>query len=74
VVEKIFDKHDHKTRLGGHHIDLRSLEDAVALLENATAIEFFGFGASAIVASDAQQKFPSLALPAARKATRTSRS
>ncbi len=35
----------------------------MALLENAKAIEFFGFGASAIVAADAQQKFPLFGAP-----------
>jgi RpiR family carbohydrate utilization transcriptional regulator len=49
--------------LGGHYLDHRCLEDAVALLENAPALEFFGFGASAIAASDAQQKFPLFGAP-----------
>jgi RpiR family transcriptional regulator, carbohydrate utilization regulator len=42
---------------------LKAIEQAVGLLQNANAIEFFGFGASGIVASDAQQKFPLFGVP-----------
>ena len=63
VVEKIFDYTMTSLDWARTHLDLRALEEAVALLKNAQAIEFFGFGASGIVASDAQQKFPLFGAP-----------
>jgi RpiR family carbohydrate utilization transcriptional regulator len=63
VVEKIFDYTITSLDWARNHLDLRAMEEAVALLENAKAIEFFGFGASAIVARDAQQKFPLFGAP-----------
>ncbi len=36
---------------------------AVELIINASQLEFFGFGASAIVAQDLQQKFPLFGIP-----------
>lgn len=63
VVEKIFDYTITSLDWARHHLDHLALEAAVGLLENARAIEFFGFGASGIVARDAQQKFPLFGVP-----------
>jgi RpiR family transcriptional regulator, carbohydrate utilization regulator len=63
VLEKIFDYTITSLDWARHHIDKEALEQAIALLEKATAIEFFGFGASGIVARDAQQKFPLFGVP-----------
>jgi len=63
VVEKIFDYTITSLDWARNHLDLRAIEEAVLALENAQAIEFFGFGASGIVASDAQQKFPLFGAP-----------
>lgn len=46
-----------------HHLDAPALERAVSILQAARRIEFFGFGASGIVARDAQQKFPLFGVP-----------
>ena len=46
-----------------HHLDRAALDAAVTVLEQARVIEFFGFGASGIVARDAQQKFPLFGVP-----------
>ncbi len=63
VVEKIFDYTISSLDWARHHIDRGAIEAAVAILEKARSIEFFGFGASGIVASDAQQKFPLFGVP-----------
>lgn len=63
VVEKIFDYTISSLDWARHHLDPRAVEAAVAILEQARAIEFFGFGASGIVAADAQQKFPLFGVP-----------
>jgi RpiR family transcriptional regulator, carbohydrate utilization regulator len=63
VTEKIFDfaltSLDHARRA----LDVASLERAVDLLAAAKEILFLGFGASGIVAQDAQQKFPLFGAP-----------
>ena len=66
VVGKIFDYTITSLDWARNHLDLRAMEEAVTLLESAQAIEFFGFGASAIVARDAQQKFPLFGAPVRR--------
>ena len=63
VVGKIFDYTLTSLDWARHHLDMQALGDAVALLESANRIEFFGFGASGIVARDAQQKFPLFGVP-----------
>ena len=45
------------------HLDRAALARAVDVLAGARSIEFFGYGASAIVAQDAQQKFPLFDVP-----------
>lgn len=63
VLEKIFDYTITSLDWARHHMDKAALAQAIAVLETATAIEFFGFGASGIVARDAQQKFPLFGVP-----------
>lgn len=63
VVEKIFDYTIASLDWARQHLDRAALREAVAILEAATAIEFFGLGASAVVACDAQQKFPLFGVP-----------
>ena len=63
IVEKIFDYTITSLDWARHHLDVNAMEQAVELLQGATAIEFFGFGASGIVAADAQQKFPLFGVP-----------
>lgn len=63
VVEKIFDYTITSLDWARHHLDRGTLAKAIAVLEGAAAIEFFGFGASGIVARDAQQKFPLFGVP-----------
>ncbi len=58
VIEKMFDYTITSLDWARNHLDPSAVEKAVALLRSANAIEFFGFGASGIVARDAQQKFP----------------
>ena len=56
--------HHHQPRLGPPPSRQgRRWGGAIAILEEASAIEFFGFGASGIVARDAQQKFPLFGVP-----------
>ena len=63
VVEKIFDYTITSLDWARHHLDKEALKQAISLLEAASSIEFFGFGASGIVARDAQQKFPLFGVP-----------
>jgi RpiR family transcriptional regulator, carbohydrate utilization regulator len=46
-----------------NHINAEALEKAVDALADATRLEFYGFGASGIVAMDAQNKFFRLGIP-----------
>lgn len=63
VAEKIFDYTITSLDWARKHLDKRSLAAAMDLLADASAIRFFGFGASGIVARDAQQKFPLFGVP-----------
>jgi RpiR family carbohydrate utilization transcriptional regulator len=63
ISEKIFDYTMASLDWARSHLDARAIERAIELLRNARSIEFFGFGASAIVAADAQQKFPLFGVP-----------
>lgn len=63
VFDKIFDYTITSLDWARNRIDKRSLARAVDLLVAAKGIEFFGFGASGIVAQDAQQKFPLFGVP-----------
>jgi DNA-binding MurR/RpiR family transcriptional regulator len=63
VAEKIFDYTITSLDWVRRHLDAGSIGKAVEILEKANRIEFFGFGASGIVARDAQQKFPLFGVP-----------
>jgi RpiR family carbohydrate utilization transcriptional regulator len=63
IVEKIFDYTISSLDWARHHLDKAALAEAIAVLEAARSIEFFGYGASGIVARDAQQKFPLFGVP-----------
>lgn len=63
VAEKIFDYTITSLDWVRNHLDLARVGQAVDALCRASRIEFFGFGASGIVARDAQQKFPLFGVP-----------
>lgn len=63
VADKIFEYTITSLDWARRALDDDALERAVDILARATAIEFFGFGASALVAEDAQQKFPLFGVP-----------
>ncbi len=63
VSDKIFEYTLTSLDWARRHLDRAALAQAVDLLATATSIEFFGFGASGIVAQDAQQKFPLFGVP-----------
>ena len=63
VADRIFEYT--LTSLDGarQHLDRAALAEAVEVLAGARSITFFGFGASGVVAHDAQQKFPLFGVP-----------
>lgn len=63
VVEKIFDYTLTSLDWARHHLNKEQLGKAIELLADANRIEFFGFGASGIVALDGAQKFPLFGIP-----------
>lgn len=63
VAEKILDYTITSLDWVRNHLDGRAIDKAVDILTKARRIEFFGFGASGIVARDAQQKFPLFDVP-----------
>lgn len=63
VVAKIFDYTMTSLDWARNKLDLDQMNAAVELILAATHLEIFGFGASAIVAQDMQQKFPLLGIP-----------
>ncbi|MBB3934159.1 MurR/RpiR family transcriptional regulator [Aureimonas phyllosphaerae] len=63
VAEKIFDYTMTSLDWARTHLDRAALNESVRLLGRARSIEFFGLGASGIVARDAQQKFPLFGVP-----------
>ena len=63
IATKIFDYTITSLDWARKKLDFVALGKAVELLSNAKRIEFFGFGASGIVAQDAQQKFPLFGVP-----------
>ncbi|MEI4488869.1 SIS domain-containing protein [Frigidibacter sp. MR17.14] len=64
VAAKIFDYTMTSLDWARHKLDIGQMNAAVELILNARSLEIFGFGASAIVAQDFQQKFPLLGIPA----------
>lgn len=63
VAEKIFEYTMTSLDWARSHLDRTALRKAIDILAQARTIEFFGFGASGIVARDAQQKFPLFGIP-----------
>jgi len=63
IAEKIFDYTMTSLDWARSRLDKRLLREAVEVLSKARSISFFGFGASGIVAMDAQQKFPLFGVP-----------
>ncbi|WP_182086504.1 SIS domain-containing protein [Aureimonas sp. ME7] len=63
VVEKIFDYTLTSLDWARRNLDAVAVEAAIEALLQARSIQFFGFGASGIVARDAQQKFPLFGVP-----------
>ena len=63
VTDKIFEYTLTSLDWARQHLDRDALSRAVDLLAGANSIEFLGFGASGIVARDAQQKFPLFGVP-----------
>jgi RpiR family transcriptional regulator, carbohydrate utilization regulator len=68
IVDKIFDYTLTSLDWARAHLDTTAVAHAVTLLEQASCIEFFGLGASGIVAADAQQKFPLFGVPCGAQA------
>lgn len=68
IAAKIFEYTITSLDWARHHLDIVALERAVDVLTAARRIEFFGFGASGIVAQDAQQKFPLFGVPCGAEA------
>ena len=68
VADKIFEYTMTSLDWARQHLDRAALERAVDELARARSITFFGFGASAIVAMDAQQKFPLFDVPSRAEA------
>lgn len=63
LVAKIFDYTLSSLEHARRNLDQAAVDQAVDLLSGATEILFLGFGASGIVAQDAQQKFPLFGVP-----------
>jgi RpiR family carbohydrate utilization transcriptional regulator len=63
VAEKIFDYTMTSLDWARSRLDKTALKKAIDILSEARSIVFFGFGASGIVARDAQQKFPLFGVP-----------
>jgi RpiR family carbohydrate utilization transcriptional regulator len=63
VARKIFDYTMTSLDWSRHRLDMTQMNAAVELILGARHLEFFGFGASAIVAQDLQQKFPLFGIP-----------
>lgn len=63
IITKVFDYNLSNLNWAQAHLSRQHMGAAVEMLAAARRIEFFGFGASAIVALDAQQKFPLFGVP-----------
>jgi RpiR family carbohydrate utilization transcriptional regulator len=63
LAEKIFDHTISSLDRARRTLDAGAVEQAVATLLDASDILFVGFGASGIIAQDAQQKFPLFGVP-----------
>ena len=65
ISQKIFDTTLHTLMEVREHLDPAALEQAISAMAKAERVEFYGFGASGAVATDAQHKFFRLLLSAA---------
>lgn len=63
IITKVFDYNLSNLNWAQSKLDTARFQQAVEILSAAKRIEFFGFGASGIVARDAQQKFPLFGVP-----------
>jgi RpiR family transcriptional regulator, carbohydrate utilization regulator len=63
LTEKIFDHSISSLDRARRRLDPAAVEAAVQLIVEARELLFVGFGASAIIAQDAQQKFPLFGIP-----------
>ncbi len=63
LTDKVFDYTMTSLDWARSRLDHQAVAEAIELLAAAKRIEFFGFGASWIVAADAQQKFPLFGVP-----------
>lgn len=63
IITKMFDYNLSNLNWAKSNLDTVEIKKAIELLLEAKRIEFFGFGASGIVALDAQQKFPLFGVP-----------
>src|SRR5260221_13767100 len=63
IADKIFDYSMNSLDWARKKLDKDEFSKEVDLLLAANRVEFFGFGASGIVALDAQQKFPLFGVP-----------
>lgn len=63
LADKIFDYTMNSLNWARKQLDHEAVARAVDVLEKARRIDFFGFGASGIIAADAQQKFPLFGVP-----------
>ena len=63
LTDKVFDYTMTSLDWARSQLDHEAVAHAIDLLAQARRIEFFGFGASWIVAADAQQKFPLFGVP-----------
>jgi RpiR family transcriptional regulator, carbohydrate utilization regulator len=63
LIEKIFGYTLSGLDWARTHLDPKAIGAAIDCLAHANSIEFFGLGASGIVALDAQQKFPLFGVP-----------
>lgn len=63
ISRKLFDFTLTSLDWARQHADIEKMDAAVDVLSHARQIDFYGFGASGIVALDAQQKFPLFGVP-----------
>ena len=63
LADKVFDDTMNSLNWARRRLDKDAVALAIGALERARRIEFFGFGASGILALDAQQKFPLFWVP-----------